>query len=56
MGGNKSATVLVWNIRPRLTHDNTNTPSLLIWLQLKHMHKVSTYEQVSQLSPELESD
>ena len=58
---------LFWNICTHWIHDNTSTLSLLIWLQLKHMHQVSTDalshlvvlgsisadEQVSQLLPEL---
>ena len=69
MGVDKRTTLLFWNICMRLIHDNTSTPSLLIWLQLKHGHEVSTDalfclvalgslstdKQVSQFSPELGS-
>ena len=66
MGVNIRTTFLFWNIHTRLIHDNTSTPPLLIWLQLKHMHQGSTDallclvvlgslsadEQISQISPE----
>ena len=34
---NKRRTFWFWNICTRLIHDITSTPSLYIWLQLKHM-------------------